>query len=461
MGATILAYARLYVVDFASFLSSCRSREAFEEFLHEKCKLSGDDAFIEIFVFLLLSAALKSFLEIMGAYSTLDNLWLAVVAQVVPLLVFVVTQTAFMASIAGVAWRHVLVSHAYLFGVAFVLRGILLLGFGGNDAIRGATLLGIIVPVALFVSRESRRTVRGIGVVVSVVLVAYFAGAVENALRATAPGSSAAMGGAHGDFGLVTDYTHEAVSSLGSAWRENSDRLAAFDEPHQGSLGFGDEVVNRKYQDVWNLEVARDGPVVVRVESNAFDTYVRVRSTGGETIAENDDGGSLLGPTSNSRTAVSLKASETYEVVVTSFGEREVGPYVVTVIPVTLARALIDFAEALRPSALEDDFERDDWIDELTALDAEGASVLVLRRALLELEENMTLRSLHSNWMADISSQGTQNDLWRGDVGGAGAVHELISPLRTLEQFTLWEAVDGAWRARQADWIKELELLGG
>ncbi len=458
MGATILAYTRKYVVDFASFLSSCRSRKAFEEFLHEKCELSGNDAFIEIFVFLLLSAVLKSFLEIMGAYATLDNLWLAVVAQVVPLLVFVVTQTAFIASITGVAWRHVLVSHAYLFGVAFVLRGILLLGFGGSDAVRGVTLLGIIVPVVLFVSRQSRRTTQGIGVVVSVFLLAYFAGAVENALmRATARESSAALDRAHGDFGLVTDYTHEAVISLGSAWRENRSRLAAFDEALDGSLSFGDEVVNRRYQDVWGLDVTRDGPVVVRVESNAFDTYVRVRSAGRGTIAENDDADGSLDWTYNSRTAVSLTASETYEVVVTSFGEGEVGPYVLTVIPVTLARALIEFAEALRPSALEEGFERDDWVDELTA-DAEGASVRVLRRALLALEENMTLRSLHSIWRVDTESP---RDAWRGDVGRAEAVYELVSLLRTLEQVTLWEAVDGAWRARQADWIMELELLGG
>ncbi len=92
----------------------------------------------------------------------------------------------------------------------------------------------------------------------------------------------------------------------------------------RGRLEAGDStLVSGEYEDVYSFEATNGGDVVIDVRSEAFDTYLMLRTPSGDQV-ENDD---HEGDASRSLIALRLDEGRTYEVTVTSYQPGEMGDY--------------------------------------------------------------------------------------------------------------------------------------
>ena len=80
------------------------------------------------------------------------------------------------------------------------------------------------------------------------------------------------------------------------------------------------------FQESWELVLANDTTVRIDLESAAFDAYLVLKDSNGDTLATNDDGGDGL----NARIDRALTAG-TYEIVASSFSAGQTGTYQLTV----------------------------------------------------------------------------------------------------------------------------------
>ena len=103
----------------------------------------------------------------------------------------------------------------------------------------------------------------------------------------------------------------------------------AVGEAMQGELEPGDRLMaDSTLADVWEFEGTAGESVTVEVHSDEFDTFLEVLDAAGTLLAQDDDSGGDF----NSRLALTLPASGTYQIVVNNAGhERRAGRYVLSV----------------------------------------------------------------------------------------------------------------------------------
>ncbi len=93
-------------------------------------------------------------------------------------------------------------------------------------------------------------------------------------------------------------------------------------QAHRGSLTLADDVwEDGAHYDVWRVTASAGQQVVVQMDSDELDAYLRVLGRDGATIATDDDGGSET----NARVEFRAPYAGGYFVIVTSFGAEETG----------------------------------------------------------------------------------------------------------------------------------------
>lgn len=96
---------------------------------------------------------------------------------------------------------------------------------------------------------------------------------------------------------------------------EVSDSLTADEPTHQGF-----------HYDLYHLQIAAGGPIHLAMESDIFDTYLRIYDADGNLIAEDDDGGAGT----NAGLIAQFEAGGCYRIEATSYAEGATGPYTLT-----------------------------------------------------------------------------------------------------------------------------------
>ena len=101
------------------------------------------------------------------------------------------------------------------------------------------------------------------------------------------------------------------------------DRILLMGVETSGTLREGDPAESGSYEQAWALTLGTGQDVTIDLTSSDFDAYLFVTGPGLDPLLRDDDGGDGC----NARIAFTAPEAAEYRIIVTTFGSREAGDY--------------------------------------------------------------------------------------------------------------------------------------